>query len=203
MIKQNSGIVYSFKLDHDLGFGFAEFYDFTDVSVFDGRFVFVYNLVSSTSAVELSEITNSGIALGPISLFRPINTRGMASWKKLSQSNEYLMEEWPVAKSLRANPHLHDDWNLHDKWFIESEKHDPLQYVPYEKVRRLETLVLSSTQGVKILLSMKVLIDLGKPVADFYDLSDQGNRNHFIRLINTYYPVEQTRKLLKQLNTVN
>ena len=35
MIKENSGKIYRFRLDHNLGYGFAEVYDFTDHSEFD------------------------------------------------------------------------------------------------------------------------------------------------------------------------
>ena len=45
MITENSGKIYRFKLDHDLGFGFAEVYDFTDHSMFDGRLVYVYDKI--------------------------------------------------------------------------------------------------------------------------------------------------------------
>ena len=43
MTAENSGKVYRFKLDYNLGLGFAEVYDFTDLSMFDGRDVYVYN----------------------------------------------------------------------------------------------------------------------------------------------------------------
>ncbi len=44
MVAENSGKIYRFKLDHDLGFGFAEVYDFTDeLSMLDGRIVYVYD----------------------------------------------------------------------------------------------------------------------------------------------------------------
>jgi len=37
MIATNSGKIYRFTMDHGLGYGFAEVYDFTDHPMFDGR----------------------------------------------------------------------------------------------------------------------------------------------------------------------
>ena len=34
---------------------------------------------------------------------------------------------------------------------------------------------------------------------DFYDLSQMGNLNLFVQLINTYYPIEKTEKLLTEI----
>ena len=66
MIKENSGKIYRFKLDHDLGYGFAEVYDFTDHSMFDGRIVYVYNRRDKRDENNyiLSEIKETRIALG-------------------------------------------------------------------------------------------------------------------------------------------
>ena len=65
MIVENSGNIYRFKLDHDLGFGFAEVYDFTDeLSMLDGRIVYVYvkHDKEEKAKYELSEIRKTGIS---------------------------------------------------------------------------------------------------------------------------------------------
>lgn len=190
-----------FKLDHDLGFGYAEYYDFTDIRVFDGRFVFIYNLIDSKPAkqLDLNRLTASGIALGPIALYKEINTRGKWAWKKLGKTNTYLLENWPVTKDLRGHPFKTWNWNDLDKWYIRSDDHDPLEYVPYEKVRRYETLALMSHPGVATEFSMKRLIDLGKKVNDYYNLNEFGNQIKFVQLINTYYPLETASELIKEL----
>jgi hypothetical protein len=45
MIEENSGKIFLFKLDFDIGFSFAEAYDFTDIHSADGSIVFVYNRI--------------------------------------------------------------------------------------------------------------------------------------------------------------
>jgi hypothetical protein len=92
MIKENSGKIYRFKLDHNLGYGFAEVYDFTDHSMFDGRIVYVYNRRGKKDEknYELSEIRETGIALGPIRLYKFPAARGLHSWKYLFKSDELI-----------------------------------------------------------------------------------------------------------------
>jgi hypothetical protein len=80
MILENSGKIYRFALDHGLGYGFSEVYDFTDDSMFDGRYAFVYNKIDQVVCKEyrIDDIRKSGIALGPITFYKFPNVRVMA-----------------------------------------------------------------------------------------------------------------------------
>src|SRR5690349_1815202 len=104
MIKENSGKVYRFILDHSLGYGFAEVYDFTDHSMFDGRLVYVYNRHDkiAQSKYLFSEIRATGIAIGPVRLYKFPNTRGLHSWKLLFQTKDLLIDSLPETKELRG-----------------------------------------------------------------------------------------------------
>lgn len=46
---------------------------------------------------------------------------------------------------------------------------------------------------------MKTLLDMGKKVSEYYDLSEMGNRNMYVQLINTYYDLRQTEAFLNDL----
>ena len=46
---------------------------------------------------------------------------------------------------------------------------------------------------------MKIILDQKEKVSDYYDLSEIGNKNLFVYLINTYYPLKKTKEFLKQL----
>ena len=201
MVEKNSGKVYGFKLDHNFGFGFAEVYDFTDVSNFSGRLIFVYNLIADDLNANLSidEISKSGIALGPITLWKFPNSRGKGAWKLIGKMDHFLIDIYPPAKDVRANPFLYNNWSKFDRWFIDSEVNDPLEYVPYEQVRRMETRVLNPKEGVAKKFTMKHIIDTGLNVSDYYDLSDLGNRNMYVDLVNTYYPDDQVEVLVRNL----
>src|SRR5690242_13548540 len=103
MIIENSGKIYRFKLDHNLGFGFAEVYDFTDeLSMLDGRLVYVFNKHDKEPkpTYDLSEIRKTGIALGPIRLHTFPNTRGLHAWKFILQTDKLLLSELPETKEL-------------------------------------------------------------------------------------------------------
>ena len=92
MVTENCGKIYRFKLDHNLGYGFAEVYDFTVHSMFDGRMVYVYNRHDRQDEKDyvLSEIKETGISLGPIRLYKFPAARGLHSWKYLLRPMNYL-----------------------------------------------------------------------------------------------------------------
>jgi hypothetical protein len=203
MIAENSGKVYRFKLDHNLGFGFAEVYDFTDLSMFDGRVVYVYNRHDgeTKSSYELSEIQRTGIALGPIRLNQFPNVKGLHAWKFLFQTNHLLIQELPEYKILQGLELQETNWDdFKGKWYSSKDnisKGLPT-YVDYEKVRHLETRILNSTTGVVKKFTMKVILDRGEKVSDYYDLADTGNKFMFLQLVNTYYPLQKTLEFLRQ-----
>ncbi len=207
MITENSGKIYRFKLDHDLGFGFAEVYDFTDHSMFDGRLVYVYDKIDKINEKKygITEIRSSKIALGPIRLYKFPASRGLHSWKFLFKTDELLITEFPETKEFHGSKiNSNDyDWSKLNTWY--KSDRDPrkwLAYVDYEEIRHLETRIINSPSGVAKEFSMKVLLDTNEKVSDYYDLSDLGNKNLFTYLINTYYPLKSTRKYLRQIPKV-
>lgn len=204
MITENSGKFFRFKLDFDLGYGFAEVYDFTDVHSADGIIVFVYNRVDRDvkKYYKQTEITESRIALGPITLFRYPNSRGIGAWKYLFQSDSFLINERPIRKCAQdLTPWIYD-WNTLKRWHKSdwNTKEGPV-YVPHHELRSMETGILNSTDGVVIKATMKKLIDQGLSIADYYDLTKVGNRNMYVQLINTYYPLEKTEQLIGAIPT--
>ncbi len=205
MITENSGKIYRFKLDHELGFGFAEVYDFTDHSMFDGRLVYVYNKIDNKNEKEykISEIRDSKIALGPIRLYKFPASRGLHSWKLLFKIDELLITELPDTKENHSLSFKDDNWNNIKTWYkSKRDFNNPIVYVDYETIRHLETRIISSPSGVAKEFTMKVILDRDEKVSDYYDLSDCGNKNLFIYLINTYYPLKSTKKYLRQISKV-
>ena len=204
MIKENSGKIYRFKLDHGLGYGFAEVYDFTDHSMFDGRVVYIYNRHDKIDQNEYvySDIKKTGIALGPIRLYKFPNTRGLHSWKFLLQTDELLIHSLPETKELRGLESKDDNWDNLGDWY--SSNYDRKQmptFVPYEKVRHLENRIINSPSGVATKFTMKVILDNKEKVSDYYDLNNLADKNMFVQMINTYYPLTKTKSFLKQLPT--
>ncbi|MEW7289944.1 hypothetical protein [Aquimarina sp. 2304DJ70-9] len=199
MIKENSGKIFRFKLDHNLGFGFAEIYDFTDISEFDGRLIYVFNLIDKEekSKYDLKEIIESGISLGPIRSVSFPGTRGKYASKYIGQRTDLLINKIPKTKEFQGILINETNWNNLTKWY-RSDKFEQLdsRFMNYSELRNLETRTLSSISGISTKFTMKKIIDENKKVSDFYDLSQRGNLNLFVQLINTYYPIEITEKLL-------
>jgi hypothetical protein len=202
MIKENSGKIYRFRLDHNLGYGFAEVYDFTDHSEFDGRIVYVYNRHDKIEEKEYvySNIKVTGLALGPIRLYKFPNTRGLHSWKFLFQTESLMIDALPETKELRGLVSNNNNWDNLSDWY--SSNYDPKKmaiFVPYEKLRHLESRILNSPSGVATKFTMKIILDKGQKVTDFYDLNELGNKNMFVQTINTYYPLTKTKLFLEQI----
>jgi hypothetical protein len=200
MIEENSGKFFRFKLDFDLGFGFAEAYDFTDIHSADGSIVFVYNRVDKDikKSYKLEEITSSGIALGPIRLFRYPNSRGIGAWKYLFKQDNFIIEEPNITKDAQDLTPLVYNWDTLRRWHTSDYgmKESPC-YVPYSELRSLETRIMNSTTGVVKKFTMKKLIDEEKNVAHYYDLSELGSRNMVLQLINTYYSLEKAKEIIE------
>ncbi len=200
MIKENSGKIFRFKLDHNQGFGFAEIYDFSDEYPVDGNIVFVYKRIDSNEwkSYIQEEITSSGINLGPITLSGHPNSRGIGAWKFLFRSDKFLIEERPVTKEAQDRAPWIYNWDSLNKWHLsdwDAKKH-PI-YVTYDEVRSLETRIINSMSGVVKKATMKKLIEDNKIVTDFYDLTNLGNRNMYIQLINTYFTLDKTLDLIR------
>lgn len=205
MIKENSGKIYRIKLDHNFGFGFVEIYDFTDFSEFDGRIIYSFNRIDKEekSVYDLKKITDSGISLGPIRTVSFPGTRGKYATKYMGQRTDFIINEIPVTKEFHGLLINENNWNNLKKWYRSDKFEKPQSnFVNYNEVRNLETRVLSSVVGITTKLTMKKIIDENKKVSDFYDLSQMGNLNLFVQLINTYYPIEKVNKLLTELKNV-
>jgi hypothetical protein len=203
MIAENSGKIYRFKLDQNLGFGFAEIYDFTDDSMFDGRIVYVFNRSDKGEELnyELSEIRESGIALGPIRLHKFPNTRGLHSWKFILQTKDLLIHDLPETKELQGLHWLDNNWdNFKGKWYNSNydKKGLPI-YVDYDQLRHLETRIVNPPSGVVTKFTMKVILDKKEKVSDYYNLSELGTKNMFVQMVNTYFSLAKTKVFLKQL----
>lgn len=204
MIIENSRKIYRFAMDHGLGYGFSEVYDFTDDSMFDGRYAYVYNKIDYklTKEYNMNEIRSSSVALGPITFYKFPNLRGIGAWKYLFQTTDFLITITmrPASKELRGMHHKNDNWAELGDWY--QSPHDLRKlpkYVPYEEVRYLETRILNGPGSVVKKFTMKILLERGKKVSDYYDLKKMGAKNMFVQLINTYYPLEQTKEFLKDL----
>jgi hypothetical protein len=181
MIAENSGKIYRFTMNHGLGYGFSEVYDFTDDSMFDGRYGYAYNRRDEGILAEYSmnEIRSSGVALGPITFYKFPNVRGIGAWKYLFQTSDFLISERPTSKALQGMHNRNDNWAEMKEWF--RWPYDLKQkriFVPYEEVRYLETGILNGPGSVVEKFTMK---------------------NMYVQLINTYYTLEQTKEFLKDL----
>ncbi|HEY4285959.1 MAG TPA: hypothetical protein VGN00_02560 [Puia sp.] len=201
MIATNSGKIYRFALDHDFGYGFAEVYDFTDDSMFDGRYVFAYDRIDADVKKDYSitEIRSNAVAIGPITLYKFPNVRGVGAWKYLFKTDDFLITKQPPYKYLQAAV-CGNNWTESPWWYKAGPGTNKLpDYIDYEMIRHLETRILNGHTSMATKFTMKYLLDVGKKVSDFYDLSQPGAKNMFVQLVNTYYPLGRTIEFLAQL----
>lgn len=195
-----SGNIYSIKLEFDLGLVYAELFDYSDVSDFDGILIQVYdyNDVNVEKNInDIEEIRDSGVIFGPVPINKYPSIRGKFSWKLVGKNSNYSKES-PWFKSFKGNFFKENNWNNLNPWFkskyFDSNSKDI--ECNYTEVRRLETMILNHQEMVKIKVTMLYLIKQEKNVGDFYDLTKIGNRNIFIQLINTYFDSSKVDLLL-------
>jgi len=175
MIEENSGKFFRFKLDFDLGYGFAEVYNLTDTESSDGIIVIVYNrhVNEIYKKYLIEEVTTSGLALGPIRLYKYPNSRGVGSWEYLFKSNKYIIEQPNITKAAQDLAPWVYDWDSLKRWHKSDwdTKKGPI-YVQYSQIRNFETGILNSNLGVVKKFTMKILIDAGNNISKYYDLSE-------------------------------
>ncbi len=203
MNNQKSGIIFRFSLEFDMGFGYAEQDDFSDVYTFDGILILVYKLIDK-EIVDRSaeEIKQSGVLFGPVPIFRYPPPRGKNKWKPIHQTTDFLIKVWPVFKMYQGNDGKNKDWSkLLPKWRItdRSDSTSDLVFKDYETLRHIETTILNAAEGVAIKITMMKIIEEGKKVSDFYDLRLVGDRNMYLQLVNTYYDRETAETLLEDI----
>lgn len=59
--------------------------------------------------------------------------------------------------------------------------------------------MLNSPLSIVKKTTMKLLVDAGHDVGAYYDLSELGNRNMFVQLLNTYYSLHKCREIIKTI----
>lgn len=203
MNNQKSGIIFRFPLEFDMGFGYAEQDDFSDVHTFDGILISVYKLIDERIVDRsVEEIKSSGVLFGPVSIFRYPPSRGKNKWKSIHQTTDFLINEWPLFKTYQGNEGENKDWSkLLPKWWItdRSDSTNDLVFKDYETLRYLETTILNSAEGVATKITMMKIIEEGKKVSDYYDLRLVGDRNMYLQIVNTYYDKETAETLLEDI----
>ena len=113
-----------------------------------------------------------------------------------------LITELSDTKELHKLNWDDDNWDNFKYWYQSNHNlKNHLDYVDYHKVRHLETRIINPPSGVVKKFTMKIILDMNEKVSDYYDLSQLGNKNMFVQMVNTYYPLAKTKKFLKQLSS--
>jgi len=169
MKQKNSGKIYRFSLDFDLGYGFSELLDFSDISDFSGRLLYIFRVIEKDNSPNIEDIKSSGILFGPVPLSNYPNVRGKGAWKLIGEINNYSISV-PILKNVQGN-YTQKDWSKIDTWYKLYNFEDRSSYCSYEEVRRLELPVLYRMKDIQTRATMQLLIEAGKKVNEYYDLN--------------------------------
>lgn len=202
---ETSGKIFRFPLDFDMGYGYAEQNDFSDIYTFDGILVSVFKLIdTSIEDRSLEEIKQSEKLFGPVPIYRYPPSRGKSKWVHFATTPDFLVKKWPVFKMYQGNDYDSKDWSKLSKWrIVDREKMDfDLTFHNYEHLRHLETTILNTAEGVATKITMMKLIENGKNVDEYYDLNQRENHNLYVQLVNTYYKKETAAKLLEIVDDI-
>jgi hypothetical protein len=194
-----SGNVYRFPLDFEFGYAYGQVLDYSDISDFDGILLRVFNIVEKEElgSKSIAQLKNSGIMFGPA----PVNKYPTAKsgWKLYGKDNDFPKAP-PLFKNLRGLL-VQNNWAKLTPWFKQNrfdEKTDDKE-CEYEHVRHLETMILNHLDSIKIKITMMNIINNAGKVSDYYDLKQQGHKNLYVQIVNTYYDKEFAEKLLLEL----
>jgi hypothetical protein len=158
MIIENSGKIYEFKLEHDLGYGYCQYNDFTDISKFEGKLISVFNLIrkDNESIPTIKTKIDSPVLFGPHPLLKAPNSRGKAAWKYVGQVITASIPEI-VFKRVRDH-HIKKDWNKLIGWHYYKNFKESGPDCNYEEVRHLELPVLYGMKTVETRTTMQLLL---------------------------------------------
>lgn len=198
MKNENSGYIFRFPLEHDLGYGYVEVLDSSDSGTWE-FLAYVYNYFDKGEiSNDVTKIVETGIYLGPLNITKYPNTKGKNAWKLIGRNVNYI-KNFPPRKSFTGDIGFYDWSKLHPwRYFRGPQFH--FEEVDYEKVRYLEYVNLyTHKDSLPKKVAMKKLIEMGEKVSDYYDFSDLGTRNIFVQVINTYFPQEKVEELIKEL----
>jgi hypothetical protein len=199
MRHEHSGKIYRFPLAFHMGYGYCELLDFSDISDFSGRLVYVFSLVTGPSSrkVSLAEIQHSGHLFGPVPINNYPNVRGKGAWVYVGKRNDYRTSI-PILKEVQGN-YTMKEWSKLDKWYKLYDFEERSDYLPYEQVRTLELPVLYQKQDIQARATMQLLLEKGEDVRKYYDLKDFRTRQTFIITVNTSMPAHKADVLLAQI----
>lgn len=202
MVITNSGKIYLFSLDFNLGYGCCRFDDFTDVASFTGRIIYAYNVFFERmeKLPSINSIVNSKILFGPSPLYREPNIRGKGAWKNIGKIID-VDTALPVFKITNHTITLWktNDWSSIDSWQKKYNFNTGSGYCDYEYLRYLELPILCSMREIEIRTTMHFLILNKKNIQDFYDLNDSENRNIYLKMVNTSFDKKRALALLKMI----
>lgn len=212
MIINNSGKIFRFALDHNQGFAYCEFVDFSDIFSFDGRLLYVFDLIEKeiNNSIDVNYIKKHKILFGPVPLVKAPTLQSKEVKLALIGKAENINSAMPTFKYTLA-PTVKKDWTKlngdwhRNTWSLDRGKagHSGLsEPLSYEEVRYFEEAVLHTLKGVVIRTTMIVLIKQGKDVKDFYDLQDFYLRGLFIRVANTSFDKAAAKRLLLEINDI-
>lgn len=186
MIKENSGVIYRFPLDFELGYGFGELIDFTNENWFSGLLFKIFNTFEKDIKNNLGyrEIINSGKLYGPIPLDKLPDTKGPNAWEIIGKI-EPTITAIPIMKNIRGS-YMVDDWSSVGPWHeIHNLSSESDASKPYEELRTLELPIIHSIKDVQTRTTMHILINKKEDVGGYYDLSSMKFRHLYIRILNT------------------
>jgi hypothetical protein len=197
MVIDNSGKIYEFKLEHNLGYAYCQFNDFTDIVQFNGKLSSVFNIIKKDkeSTPSIEQIISSPILFGPNPLFKFPNARGKGAWKFIGQ---IIMASEPeiVFKDVRDN-YTKKDWTKLNGWFYYKNFLGQSNDCDYEEVRHFELPILYGMRAIETRTTMQLLLLDKKNIADYYNLTDFDFRHIYIQTVNTSFSLEEANKLLE------
>jgi hypothetical protein len=199
MVENRSGNIFQFPLHANLGFGFCELVDYSDIDSFNGKLLFVFDYfkqLKDESIPSIEQIKKESFLFGPVPLATYPSVKGKKAWHIVGKDPSPISKV-PIFKNVQANYNV-KDWTKIGPWYKLYNFNERSEHFSYDQVRELELPILYTQEKIEVRATMHYLIKSGSDINQYFDL-DIFNIGHTLAtILNTNLSKEVADALLEK-----
>jgi hypothetical protein len=179
-----TGSVFQFYVAEIEKFAFCAFFDFTNVSKFEGLIVQVFDRFSDKEENQVEDLNSSDWLFGPRVTQKWPDLRKNTSWKSLGILMPTKENFIPDFKGVQAFPYVVENESIIGPWYPIHGLVKRGENCKYEQVKHLEQQILTTSLGFEARTGMEYCRVNGFDVASYYNLKELRIRNMYLQMIN-------------------
>lgn len=185
-----TGSVFQFYVPQIKKYAFCKYYDFTHISSFHGLLAKVFDKFSDSENNAIDYLKDADWLFGYRSVHKWPDLKKDTGWKSLGILTSAEDTILPDFKAVQAFPYIVKDESKIGPWYPVHNLIERGKNCDYEKVRHLETKVLTTKSGIEERTGMEYCRINNLKVEDYYDLNEEGTESMYLQMINV--PIYKT-----------